>query len=131
MRREKGSHYYKKLIWVIIVPCTGKKTLLRTHSQKGIGEMLNTKLATIIEEPEGLYDRVNQIRYNDSSKIKINDNNSKLLSFKGKKGKELIRSRLFKKSRLLVSNDLSIKGSYINFLGGFVAKGSLTGVPRY
>ncbi|KAK9670057.1 hypothetical protein RND81_13G173800 [Saponaria officinalis] len=116
MRREKGSHYYRKLIWVIIVPCTSKKTLLRTNSQKGIGEMLSTKLATIIEEPEGLYDRVDQIRYNDSSNIKINDNNnSKLLSFKGKKGKDLIRWRLFKKSRHLISHNLSIKRCILIF----------------
>lgn len=34
-----------------VVPCTSKKTM-RTESQKDIEEILNTKLATIMEEPE-------------------------------------------------------------------------------
>ncbi|KAL9229480.1 hypothetical protein vseg_004942 [Gypsophila vaccaria] len=137
MRRENKGAYYRNLGWVMIVPCTSKKALLRTNSQRGIGEMLSTKLATIVEEPEteGSYDRpVDQVRYNNPSKAKVYDNNRKLLSlFKGKMiGKDLIRSnKLFKKSRVMISRNICVKGSYINFLAGFVAKGSLTGLPRY
>ncbi|KAL2906827.1 tRNA pseudouridine synthase B [Bienertia sinuspersici] len=96
--------------WIITVPCTSKKAL-RTNSQKGIGEMLNTKLATIVEEPENFYE----------------------VWFKGKKAKDLARSsKLFKRSKFqIVSHSFCVKGSYINFLAGFVAKGSLIGLPRY
>ncbi|KAL2906810.1 putative asparagine--tRNA ligase cytoplasmic [Bienertia sinuspersici] len=116
--------------WIITVPCTSKKAL-RTNSQKGIGEMLNTKLATIVEEPENFYEG-NTPKNNINTKINNNISNMKVW-FKGKKAKDLARSsKLFKRSKFqIVSHSFCVKGSYINFLAGFVAKGSLIGLPRY
>ncbi|KMT09140.1 hypothetical protein BVRB_6g132470 [Beta vulgaris subsp. vulgaris] len=124
----------RSLGWVTGVPCTSRKCL-RTDSQKGIGEILNSKLTTIIEEPENFYEG-NYNVHATSMKIntKINKNISNMKSwFKGKKGKDLGHStKLFKRSKLhLVSHNFCIKGSYINFLAGFVAKGSFTGLPLY
>ena len=134
MRRERGR--YKSLEW-LMVPCASRKAMRRTDSQKGIEEILSSKLATILEEPD--YEKFgkgnnatshrNISRKNNSSNNSNNSNN-RLLWLKGrKKEKDLIRSK-FKKSRaLLVSHNLCIKGSYVTFLAGFVATGSLTRLP--
>ena len=122
----------KRLGWVIAVPCTSKKAL-RTDSQKGIGEILNSKLSTIIEEPENIYEVNNKNNNNSRNNIINNNINNMKLWFKGKKGKDLVRStKVFKRSKLqVVSHNLSVKGSYIDFLVSFVAKGSLNGLPHY
>lgn len=127
-----NSSRRRSLGWVIAVPCTSRNAL-RTDSQKGIGEILNTKLSTIIEEPENLYEGNNNVNSPRNINTKISRNISSMkLWLKEKKGKDRVLStNLFKRSKLhVVSRNLCcVKASYINFLSGFVTKGSFTGLP--
>ena len=132
MRRERGR--YKSLGW-LIVPCASRKAMRRTDSQKGIEEILSSKLATILEEPD--YESFSSTSHqnisrknSNSNSNNSNDNSNRSLWLKGrKKGRDLIRSRFKKNRALIVSHNLCIKGSYVTFLAGFVATGRLTRLP--
>ncbi|GAB4857245.1 hypothetical protein Ancab_015152 [Ancistrocladus abbreviatus] len=89
-----------------LVACTNRRCL-RTDSQKDIEEIIKSKLATIVEEPE-LYDQ------------DLNTPTIKHRQNKARRVKEL-RSR-FKRSRLFLISRFSLRDSYIHFMAGFVAK---------
>lgn len=111
LSRETNMRRAYRKIWRA-VPCTSRQSL-RTDSWKDIEEILKSKLATIIEEPETCEENQTPPRL-------------KRLAKKGKKK----GSKDSKAGNFLLPH-FSLRDSYALFMSRFASKGSFGGLLQY
>lgn len=131
--------YNRRVMMWRVVPCGSRKSL-RTDSWKDIEEILQSKLATINEEPENLEEADHHLHRNYHSSSNSSSPSTRLKRFiadkakkKGSSTKEKNnnKSNNNKVGNFLVMPRFSIKDSYALFMTRFATKGSFGGLLQY
>lgn len=102
--------------WAVVVPCTSKKSFMRTESRKDIEEILKTKLAPIEEEPEMACDENRTLVTNN---IRV-----------AKKGSKKMVGSKVKLGHLFMPRLICFKDSYLVFINGVAPRCRVAGLTQ-